>query len=103
MLSEILKQKIISVLATVNEGTTAEDRKEVAKKTQIDSIERMGKFNTHRPRPVKVKFLNKTDVSNLFRNRKKLSEGIFIDREYSKATEKRKKVTKTNSQSSLQD
>ena len=73
------KAKIISVLATVNEGATAEDRKEVAKKTPIDSIERMGKFNAHRPRPVKVKFVNKSDVSNLFRNRKKLPDGIFID------------------------
>ena len=73
------KAKIISVLATVNEGATAEDRKEVAKKTPIDSIERMGKFNAHRPRPVKVKFVNKSDVSNLFRNKKKLPDGIFID------------------------
>ena len=86
------KAKIISVLATVNEGATAEDRKEVAKKTPIDSIERMGKFNAHRPRPVKVKFVNKSDVSNLFRNRKKLPDGIFIDREYSKATEKERRL-----------
>ena len=86
------KAKIISVLATVNEGTKAEDRKEVAKKTPIDSIERMGKFNAHRPRPVKVKFVSKSDVSNLFRNRKKLPDGIFIDREYSKATEKERRL-----------
>ena len=71
------KAKIILVLATVNEGATAEDRKEVAKKNPIDSIERMGKFNAHRPRPVKVKFVNKSDISNLFRNRKKLPDGIF--------------------------
>ena len=86
------KAKIILVLATVNEGATAEDRKEVAKKIPIDSIERMGKFNAHRPRPVKVKFVNKSDVSNLFRNRKKLPDGIFIDREYSKVTEKERRL-----------
>ena len=86
------KAKIISVLATVNEGATADNRKEVAKKTPIDSIERMGKFNAHRPRPVKVKFVNKSDVSNLFRNRKELPDGIFIDREYSKATEKERRL-----------
>ena len=86
------KAKIICVLATVNEGTTAEDRKEVANKTQIDSTERMVKFNAHRPRPVKVKFVNKTDVSNLIGKRKKLPEGIFIDREYSKATEKERRL-----------
>ena len=82
------KSKIISVLSTVCDGETAEDKKESAKKKPIDSIERMGKFNVHRPRPVKVKFTNKSDVNNLFKNRKNLPAGIFIDREYSKATEK---------------
>ena len=67
------KAKIILVLATVNEGATVEDRKEVAKKKPIDSIERMGKFNPHRPRPVKVKFVNKSDVSNLFRKKKEIT------------------------------
>ena len=86
------KSKIISVLSTVCDGETAEDKKETAKKTPIDSIERMGKFNVHRPRPVKVKFTNKSDVNNLFKNRKKLPAGIFIDREYSKATEKERRL-----------
>ena len=43
------KSKIISMLSTVCDGETAEDKKESAKKTPIDSIERMGKFNIHRP------------------------------------------------------
>ena len=86
------KTKIISVLATVTEGATAEDRKESAKKTPIDSIERMGKYKPNRSRPVKVKFMNKTDVSCLFKNRKKLPGGVFIDREYSKATEKERRI-----------
>ena len=33
-----IKTKIISVLTTVTKGATAEDRKESAKKTPIDSI-----------------------------------------------------------------
>ena len=86
------KSKVISVLATVSEGSTADDKKEAAKKTPIGSIERLGKFNTHRPRPVKVKFINKSDVSNLFKNRKKLPDGVFIDQEYSKATEKERRL-----------
>ena len=82
------KTKIISILTTVTEGATVEDRKESAKKTPIDSIERMGKYKPNRSRPVKVNFTNKTDVSCLFKNRKKLPDGVFIDREYSKGTEK---------------
>ena len=42
------KSKVFSVLSTVSKGTTAEERKEAARKTTIDSIERMGKFNVHR-------------------------------------------------------
>ena len=86
------KMKIISVLTNVTEGATAEDRKEAAKKTPIDSIERMGKYKPNRTRLVKVKFTNKTDVSCLFKNLKKLPDGVFIDREYSKATEKERRV-----------
>ena len=86
------KTKIISILTTVTKGATAEDRKESAKKTPIDSIERMGKYKPNRSRPVKVKFTNKTDVSCLFKNQKKLPDGVFIDREYSKATEKERRI-----------
>ena len=86
------KTKIISVLTTVTEVATAEDRKESAKKTPIDAIERIGKYKPNRSRLVKVKFTNKTDVSCLFKNRKKLPDGVFIDREYSKATEKERRI-----------
>ena len=56
--------------------------------TSIGSVERMGKYNPLRIRPVKVEFSDKKDVDNLFKNRKKLPRGIYIDKEYSKATEK---------------
>ena len=55
----------------------------------IESVERMGKYNPLRTRPVKVKFSNKKDVDNLFKNRKKLPKGIYIDiRSTARATEK---------------
>ena len=41
---------------------------------------------------MKVKFTNKTDVDNLFKNRKKLPNGVFIDKEYSRATEKEQRL-----------
>ena len=41
---------------------------------------------------MKVKFTNKIDVVNLFKNRKKLLEGVYIDKEYSKATEKERRL-----------
>ena len=55
----------------------------------------MRKFNPNRLRLVKVKFANKTDVNNLFKNRKKLPDGVFIDWEYSKVTEKDQRLLRT--------
>ena len=86
------KTRIISAIANVSTGNTPEERKETAKKTQIDSIEWLQRFNPNRGRLVKVKFTNKTDIGNLFKNRKKLPEGVFIDKEYSKATEKERRL-----------
>ena len=45
-----------------------------------------------RPRPVKVKFREKKDVDHLFKNRKELPRGVFIDKEYSKSTEKERRL-----------
>ena len=83
-----IKTKIISAIASVSTRDTPEERKETAKKMPIDSVERLGKYNPSQNRPVKVKFANKMDVDNLFKNRKKLPDGVYIDREYSRATEK---------------
>ena len=73
-------------------GETEEEKKENARDTSIESIEHMGRYNPLRTRPVKVKFTDKKDVDNLFKNRKKLPKGVFIDKEYSRATEKERRT-----------
>ena len=83
-----MKTKIISAIANVSTGNTPEERKETAKKTPINSVERLGKYIPTCNRPVKVKFTNKIDVDNLLKNQKKLPDGVFIDKEYSSVTEK---------------
>ena len=45
-----------------------------------------------RPRPVKAKFREKKDVDHLFKNRKELPQGVFIDKEYSRSTEKERRL-----------
>ena len=82
------KTKVISAIANVSTGNTPEERNDTAKKVPIDSVEWLGKYISTRNRPVKVKFTNKTDIDNLFKNQKKLPDGVFIDKEYSRATEK---------------
>ena len=40
-------------------GETEEEQKKIASQTSIDSVERIGKYNPMRTRPVKVKFNEK--------------------------------------------
>ena len=74
------------------EGDDFEAKKTLAGQTSIDSVERVGKFNPLRTRPVKVKFCEKKDVDHLFKNRKELPRGVFIDKEYSRSTEKERRL-----------
>ena len=83
-----IKTGIVKAIANTMHGETEEEKTKSAGDTSIASVERMGKYNPLRTRPVKVKFSDKKDVDNLFKNRKKLPRGIYIDKEYSKATEK---------------
>ena len=83
-----IKTGIVKAIANTMHGETEKDKTKSAGDTSIASVERMGKYNPLRIRPVKVKFSDKKDVDNLFKNRKKLPRGIYIDKEYSKATEK---------------
>ena len=81
-----IKTGIVKAIANTMQGETEENKTKSAGDTSIASVERMGKYNPLRIRPVKVKFSDKKDVDNLFKNRKKLPRGIYIDKEYSKST-----------------
>ena len=87
-----IKVQIIKAIANTMEGDDFETKKTLAGQTSIDSVERVGKFNPMRPRPVKVKFREKKDIDHLFKNRKELPRGVFIDKEYSKSTEKERRL-----------
>ena len=79
-----IKTGIVRAITDTMEGETEEEQRTNASQTSIESVERLGKYNPMRTRPAKVKFGEKRDVDNLFRNRKKLPKGVFIDKEYSK-------------------
>ena len=53
--------------------------------------ERLGRYNPARPRPISVRFVHKKDVDLILANKKKLGEGIFVDRQYSDETESEQK------------
>ena len=78
-----IKVQVVKAIAHTMEGDDFEAKKTLVGQTSINSVERVGKFKPLRARPVKVKFLEKKDVDHLFKNRKQLPRGVFIDKEYS--------------------
>ena len=67
---------------------TIHQKLENAKSLQIESTDRVGKFNPAKGRPIAVKFASKNDVEMILKNKNSFSEGIFMDRLYSTEREK---------------
>ena len=74
------------------EGEDEEEQKKNAGNSSIETVERVDKYNPQRVWPVKVKFGYKSDVDHLLRNKKKLPKDVYIDKEYSKATAKERRL-----------
>ena len=87
-----IKAQIVKAIANTMDGDDYDAKKSLAGQTSIDSVERVGKYNPLRIQPVKVKFREKKDVDHLFKNRKKLPRGVYIDKEYSRTTEKERRL-----------
>ena len=86
------KRKVIKAMSLTMTGADEEEKKENASKTSIECVVRLGKYNPLRARPVKVMCGNKSDADHILRNRKKLPDGIFVDKEYSKATDREQRL-----------
>ena len=90
--SDDTKRKVIRAMSLTMPGEDEEEKKANASKTSIECVERLGKYYPLRARPVKVRFGNKTDADYVLKQRKKLPKGIFVDKEYSKATGRERRL-----------
>ena len=86
------KRKVIRAMSLTMPGVDEEEKKSNASKTSIECVECLGKYNPLRAHPVKVRFGNKTDADYVLKQRKKLPKGVFVDKEYSKATERERRL-----------
>ena len=86
-----IKTQVVKAIATTMPGNDPEEKKTQAGCTSIDQVERLGRYNPQKYRPVKVKFTDKTDVDHVLKNRRKLPEGVYIEREFSRSTEKERR------------
>ena len=89
-----VKIQVIKTLANLMDGETDEEKRTKAGQTSIEFVERLGKYNPQRTRPIKVKFAEKQDAIRVLRNKKKLPDGVFAEREFSKGTEKERRLVR---------
>ena len=80
--------KIKEMLSYTVNKPTPEEQLNVASNIPIVSTERLGCYNENRNRPISITFENKSDSDLLLKRKKKLPDGIFVDREYCSKTEK---------------
>ena len=90
--NEDAKRRVIKTMSLTMPGGDEEEKKLNASKTLIECVERLGKYNPLRARPVKVSFGNKSDADYVLKQRKKLPKGVFVDKEYSKATKRERRL-----------
>ena len=88
----VRQEKVFIAISETIVGSTLEDRLETARSMVIKGTKRIGTYNAMKTRPISVEFLYKGDAEYILRNRKYLSEGIYVDREYCKSTEECRRI-----------
>ena len=81
----------LTEVVTSNEDTK-EAKLKMAKKLEIRSCKRLGKYIRGRARPISVEFLRKDDVNHILSNKTSLRKGIFADKEFPQEVEKKRKI-----------
>ena len=85
---ESLKERLYWIIADTINNPNAAQRLSAAKEFSIRYCRRLGKPNPTRPRPISVEYDKRMDADAIFESRFYLSNGIFVDKEFNRETEK---------------
>ena len=88
MRNELVIQAIASTVHAENDN----NKLEIARKIPITSTTWLGRYNPLRSRPIRVSFTSQSDAELLLERKKKLKQGIYVDREYSEKEEAERKL-----------
>ena len=91
-LNSVLKEKTIHTLANMIEAPTRQQQVDLMRDMPIRKVQRLGKFNSKRGRPISVSFTYKEDADYCYDNKSYLKKGIYLDREYSEETENNRRI-----------
>ena len=89
---DVLTEKIYDAMTETVLGRNYDNRLETVKLMPIKSAKRLGIYSSVRSRPISVEFLYRSDADYLMNNKKYLGEGIYIDCEYCKASEEKRRI-----------
>ena len=84
--------KLHSVLSTIMQGETEEEKANAAKHLTFQQGRRLGRYRKNRPRPISVELTHKQDAEFILENRFDLPQGIYVDREYPFDIERKRKT-----------
>ena len=80
---EVGRDRIYRELSNLLTDENAEDRYTVARCLVIRRCKRLGRYNRDRPKHFSIEFVHHEDVSFIMENQGYLSEGVFVNREFS--------------------
>ena len=89
---ESIKERIWKSISYTVDNDDGRKRLKAARGISINGLKRLGKYREGQTRPVSVSFNKQTHVETLFRNKKHLHKGVYIDREYTDETERKWKI-----------
>ena len=86
------REKIYRELSNLLTDEDPEERYNMARRLVIRRCKRLGKYNRDRPRPFSIEFVHHEDVAFIIENRGYLSEGVFVNHEFSPEIERRRRT-----------
>ena len=89
---EVGREKIYHELSNLLTEEDPEEHLKMARRLVIRRCKRLGKYNRDRPRPFSIEFVHHEDVAFLMENRGYLSEGVYVNREFSPEIERRRRT-----------
>ena len=84
--------KLHSVLSTIMQGETEEEKANAAKQLTFQRGRRLGRYSKNRSCPISVELTHKQDAEFILENRFDLPRGIYVDREYPINVEQKQKT-----------
>ena len=88
---EVARQKKIHHAIQSTLSDEIEDKEDHSKTFEIVKSRRIGKYTENRVRPISVTFARKNQMEEILTNKRKLPDGIYIDKEYPEKIEKNRK------------